>query len=344
MNGLWMYTLKERYECRILEFNKDGSIGRGSASCERKWKVDKDAIVILGDYGETCKLSKENDTLYSGKWSVQRDVNVQLEKVDDKKFMYNTVNLNCHDINIGDMFSAPSRYYDQLGYIDSVNHHAIIKKEICVIGGGGLMHKSFQEMLNRRMQVMGDRCIFWGIGSNNHDIMNSYFYDYLKKSPLVGVRDYVGDYRWVPCASCKHPVFDACFMVKPKYEYMYFIHKEFKSKLPSWVDTKYPVIFNDSTNIVDVCMKLSLGDTIITNTYHGSYWSTIMGKKVVVYPFSNRFFNMKHEPLIVRENVKLSDIKDMTRSYPHALQECRNANDEFYKDAINKIKELSDHM
>lgn len=342
MNGLWMYTLKQRYERRILEFKSDGTIGMGKASCERRWRMSEGKLIISGDQGDTLEAKKSSETTYVGHWTRNQQVDVLLSKQEDTSdFEYNIVNLHCHDINVGDQFSTPSKYYKKLGYTDSVNHHPILKDEICVIGGGGLMHESFQVMLKKRMDVMANRCIFWGVGSNNHSIMNSYFHDYLSKAALVGVRDYVGDYRWVPCASCKHPVFDICINVKPKYDYVYLLHSSAKKELPGWVDKSKHVIYNDTEDIVHICMQLSLGDTIVTNTYHGAYWSTLMGKKVIVVPFSNRFLRMKHEPLIVDKTASIKDVSKLTRAYPKALQECREANDSFYTDVMEKIKKLA---
>jgi hypothetical protein len=43
-------------------------------------------------------------------------------------------------------------------------------------------------------------------------------------------------------------------------------------------------------------------DVVVANTYHGAYWATLLGRRVIVAaPFSNKFFGFRHEPVIVRD-------------------------------------------
>jgi hypothetical protein len=50
---------------------------------------------------------------------------------------------------------------------------------------------------------------------------------------------------------------------------------------------------------------------------------------------------MKHEPLIVDKTASIKDVSKLTRAYPKALQECREANDSFYTNVMEKIKKLA---
>lgn len=65
------------------------------------------------------------------------------------------------------------------------------------------------------------------------------------------------------------------------------------------------------------------------------YWATLMGKKVVLYkPFSNRFDHIKFTP-VTYSGVMEADIKK-AKTYPTALQECRNLNLKFFE----KVKQI----
>jgi exopolysaccharide biosynthesis predicted pyruvyltransferase EpsI len=86
---------------------------------------------------------------------------------------------------------------------------------------------------------------------------------------------------------------------------------------------------NNCTDLAQVIAFLGSAETVLTSTYHGAYWSTLLGKKVVVVdPFANRFFGMKHMPAIgAAEN--LQTLRGNARAYPEALEECRAANRSF---------------
>ena len=54
-----------------------------------------------------------------------------------------------------------------------------------------------------------------------------------------------------------------------------------------------------------------------------------MGKKVILYkPFSNKFDNFKYKPCIYSGNLH-EDMKH-AKAYPHAKEECRKINIEFF--------------
>ncbi len=64
------------------------------------------------------------------------------------------------------------------------------------------------------------------------------------------------------------------------------------------------------------------------------YWATLLGKKVIVFPFSSRFYGMKHQPQLCDISNWKNVIKNTT-CYSEALEECRQANTTFYNDYMN---------
>ncbi len=81
-----------------------------------------------------------------------------------------------------------------------------------------------------------------------------------------------------------------------------------------------------------VIQFLASAEIVVTNTYHGAYWATLLNRKVIVIaPFSNKFMGFKYEPVIVRG---LKDVKDAVhdaRRYPEALSDSRELNVAFYQ-------------
>jgi exopolysaccharide biosynthesis predicted pyruvyltransferase EpsI len=76
----------------------------------------------------------------------------------------------------------------------------------------------------------------------------------------------------------------------------------------------------------DVIAFLGSAETVVTNSYHGAYWATLLGRRVVVVdPFSTKFFFLKHRPVIAALQDYTKAIS-RTRIYPESLSECREAN------------------
>ena len=58
---------------RLLELLPDGSIGQGCAASERRWHLEEmtegAVLVISGDYGDICRVSRHSDGVWRGQWT-----------------------------------------------------------------------------------------------------------------------------------------------------------------------------------------------------------------------------------------------------------------------------------
>jgi len=87
----------------------------------------------------------------------------------------------------------------------------------------------------------------------------------------------------------------------------------------------------DIENAIDF---LASGAVVLTNTYHGAYWSMLLGRKtIVIDPWSTKFTNMKYEPALATRLDWERHIAD-ARIYPDMLDECRAANRKFYAEVV----------
>ena len=94
---------------------------------------------------------------------------------------------------------------------------------------------------------------------------------------------------------------------------------------------------NTETNLEKVLCFLGSANTVLTSSYHGAYWATLLGRNVIIVnPFSSKFFGFKHTHPIVDESNWKAKQKEV-RSYPEALEECRRANVEFLEKVLNLI-------
>ena len=197
------------------------------------------------------------------------------------------------------------------------------------------------DLLSKLDKTIGPR-ILWGAGINSRDkecdAYSIEYPDYLNSFHLVGIRDWNTDYRWVPCASCMHSAFDNEYEIKN--EFVWFEHKK------RLIDTKYfdilpsPRLLNTGQNIEQIIEFLGSAETVITNSYHGVYWATLLNRKVVCVPWGNKFNMFKHPPIMANEKNWCEKINE-AKSYPDALTECREANLNFYIETQKLIEDFS---
>lgn len=184
--------------------------------------------------------------------------------------------------------------------------------------------------------------ILWGVGHNSRerdiDSYNVSYPEYIRKFHLVGIRDFDSDYRWVPCASCMHYAFDKEYQIKNKI--VWFEHKK-KLIEGKWFDLlPAPRMVNTGQNFEQIIEFLGSAETVVTNSYHGVYWATLLNRKVVCVPWGSKFHMFKHPPVMANER-NWVDVLESAISYPEALEECRNANKEFFSDVLELFKKFS---
>lgn len=265
------------------------------------------------------------------------------------------VNLHRYDpSNIGDFYCGVHHYFNQLKgkELDIFDYkrenqatrenwvNQIIQNSL-IIGGGGLLNREgfdLQMKLFEQLGEKGKKTVLWGLGHNaknksTYGKINSYNVD-TSKFGLVGVRDYGMKEEWVPCASCLHPIFDKKVAVTNEIGIIF--HKktlENKSVLKQF--QHFPSTANNAV-FEDVVQFILETDTILTDSYHAMYWSLMLGKKVMVFPNSSKFYQFKYQPVISSfENYK-NDLTKLTK-YSGVLEECREVNLKFSEKAFDYL-------
>jgi hypothetical protein len=186
--------------------------------------------------------------------------------------------------------------------------------------------------------------VLWGVGHNSHNI---YSIDELDANPLdyepcrlfekIGVRDWGTGFPWVPCASCMHA--ELSKPVSYAGNILAALHvdtrgsKEYISDLLSQSSDPIDVVFNDAP--LDVYIeKLRSARAVVTNSYHASYWSTLLKKPVVVVGGGSKIRAFKHRPVMASHSSWVGKMEE-AEIYPFALEECRERNLEFCKDIVS---------
>lgn len=237
--------------------------------------------------------------------------------------------------NIGDVMCGPSQYFPDMEALCIKNYkHRIkeMKDALVIIGGGGIFHLPSPDYNNGVMQYIWDllsefnHIIFWGIGHNVYYSKEIIFPELPSNVHLFSTRCLSPLHKWVPCVSCMSPYFN--YSQLKQYDSVAFCHKEKEIKKK---DT--PVMFCEGAEFPKVVSFLGSAPIVYTNSYHGLYWSLLLGKTVIVeHPYSSKFYGIESE--------KFKDTL-IYHPKPNYLQLCRSANLQFYQDVLKLKEELS---
>jgi len=176
---------------------------------------------------------------------------------------------------------------------------------------------------------------FWGGGYNgdyNKKIKTNFDWpEWMVEFDKVGVRDWGQSLPWAPCASCMHPALRKSYSIKN--DIIFFEHK--KQLLKDFGTDSIPRFINSGSNVEQTIELLGSANTILTNSYHGAYWGTLLKKRVVVVgAWGAKFHAMKHSPYILEKNETWKEGLEKTSIYKTALDECASTTEEYW----NNIK------
>lgn len=255
------------------------------------------------------------------------------------------VNVN-YQGNAGDFWSTPLKYYNFDGYPFKHIHFMdiwfaiennlnpeefLIKDCLVVIGGGGLIttENNFMQKTIEYL-VENNKVIFWGVGSNTFETP-SYNILHHENILLSGIRDIVYglDIDYLPCVSCKHPLFDETYTENDSVGIIE--HPRHPIEI-SDIDK-----INNQSDIDNIIKFLGSKSKIISSTFHGVYWSQLLNKEILYFQTTDttnsKIINMKNRVSICNESNYIEKIKTLT-STKGMLKESRELNDNFYKKVI----------
>ncbi len=236
--------------------------------------------------------------------------------------------------NSGDFASCPAQWFDFPEHRVQ-NYDEPIGLPTAVIYGGGTMNNW---LAHQAMSASTTR-IAWGIGSSRHGDTEPW------PDPhgfaLVGVREWSEDREraglWAPCASCMSPLFDVEYLVEREAVLFVNANEGIRTRYPVAVGLQ-PFMKNDRP-MDEIVPFLGSAEVIVTDSYHGIYWGTLLGRKVVAVPYSSKFYGFRYPPAYSRNHGLDWRAEALgARVYPDALEECRSATRAFYKRALGAIR------
>lgn len=192
--------------------------------------------------------------------------------------------------------------------------------------------KAFEYAFNSLPAVSAPRYA-WGVGHNSSDMDICEYPAELNNYQEVGIRDYNNRYNWAPCASCMHPALNKKYTIKNRV--IWFEHKKQLIKDRGFGHDPIPRFINSGNNIEQTIELLGSAEIVLTNSYHGAYWATLLGRRVIVVgPWSSKFHFMRHRPTLITADQDWKEAVESSNVYSDALDECIDATEQFW----NRIK------
>lgn len=228
--------------------------------------------------------------------------------------------------NVGDSLCTPDVYFD----ISS-------EKDLRIIGGGVWNIRKYG------MDADAPKTILWSAGES-HKIQNPQFTDsvvlkYLEWSSRD--RDLLNDNsKFVPCVSCFHKE-----ILKEPEKSKTLIFTNANNSVSAKINTKENdnlLVLTNNVPYEVFIEKWKQCDRIITNSYHGIYWSLLSGREVAPFGYSSKFTSVVKLFDFELPKKQMYDIKGR-----YSLNELISRKEKIFfrtkkpQDYVNKFRELN---
>lgn len=204
------------------------------------------------------------------------------------------------DANVGDLLAGPWRYWDWgphdvVDICDAAAIAAIGPDDGVVIGGGGLFMPWFDEHRARLLDRRPAAVAWWGVGERRvQDVAGGYLPEEaagpglaaadFSPAHLAGTRSPVAGLPHVPCASCK---FVEAFVAERGWSEGSGVGIFEHVAVPVARRLDHPRLVNTRCSPLEALAFIARHRVLVTNSYHGMYWGSLLGRRVVCVPFSS---------------------------------------------------------
>lgn len=200
------------------------------------------------------------------------------------------------------------------------------------IFGGGQIYASVVECVAQHAAA-ARHCVTWAIGLHAAKRKVDGTDQFQTRMSLIGCRDIdIPGTEYVPCASCLAPGLQ--HTPAPTREAVLYLHaaKSDAVQRPDGIASRT----NHDGTLAEALAFLASGETVITNSFHGTYWAMLMGRKVLCLPFSSKFKGFARMPALADPGDWLADL-GRAHSLPGYLEDCIAANYAFRDKVMNLI-------
>lgn len=234
--------------------------------------------------------------------------------------------------NVGDFSCSPFDYFDWGDATVKDMREVSAPYEASVFGGGKIFGGLAQaEGVNKDRTPLH---VAWGVGRRQTFPIPAKYWRASKLCDLVGSRVW-GDsrYDFAPSARCMSPLFDAD--ITPEHDLVFYWHGGKTKGQNIRIPDDMPQKANNLGTFEDSVRFIASGKTVIFNSYHGVYWSLLMGRKTICIPFSNKVNAYRLPPAYATPKNWLTKL-DTGIAQPKMLATCRTATKAF-KETVDAL-------
>ncbi|MEM7259593.1 MAG: polysaccharide pyruvyl transferase family protein, partial [Pseudomonadota bacterium] len=190
-----------------------------------------------------------------------------------------------------------------------------------IFGGGKILGGLYKTGAAR--SVTNAVRIGWGLSTVQSSALSLKYYRSRRLLNLTGTRDWTDKrYEYAPCASCLSPLFDT--PANPTHEIVFYCHAGKSPGMSLNIPDNVSVRTNVDGSLNDALRFISSAEVVVSNSYHGVYWSLLMGKKTLCVPFSNKFDGYRLPPAYATPDNWLSKVSQ-AQAQPEMLEISRQA-------------------
>ena len=236
--------------------------------------------------------------------------------------------------NIGDLSCSPFDYFDWGDATVSDVRDADTPAHKVGVYGGGKIFGGLSNYAGVRRDA-GTTNIAWGVGTLQTFPISWRYAKARRKMDLIGSRDF-GDtrYTYAPCPSCMAQQFDN--PAAPQHDVVFYAHAGKTDKMKIDIPAHIPVLTNECDSFAQALSFIASGATVVSNSYHGVYWSLLMGRKALCVPFSKKFSRYRLPPHVADAQTWLREIPK-AQAQPEMLGLVRDATAVFKAQVDDRI-------
>jgi hypothetical protein len=194
--------------------------------------------------------------------------------------------------NVGDLACSPGHYFDfgRSDFLDLSEDAPTCRRAI--MGGGQIFDECVAAAIYRTARARHK--VVWGVGISPKNV-NHFSFDILEGScALIASRNWdVPRCDYVPCATAMSPLFDA--PPAPTRDAVLFSHASQSAGLARLAGM--PEMTNGGSDMAEAIAFIASGETVVTNSFHGTFWALCLGRKVLCVPFSPKFRQFRENPV-----------------------------------------------
>lgn len=231
--------------------------------------------------------------------------------------------------NVGDDACCPAAYFDFGETVVQGYGQPMPPARLAIFGGGQTFRQAAQGVILDSPAAR--HRVVWGVGITARQA-RSFDFDLMRGSAaLVGsrVKDTPGC-DFVPCVSAMSPRLDTPSPARVPVVLFWHAGKSDALARPAHV----PARSNQGVTLAQAIEFLAMGETVVTNSYHGTFWAMCLGRKVLCLPFSDKFDGFLDAPATAAPE-DWPDNLHRARRHGETLGHARSANRGFHDRVMN---------